>query len=90
MSFINKLINVAKAIAVLWPLVNQFVEQAEELLPEGGNGAAKMEMVRQWLQAAYAGFTDLGAKFEDVWPVLQNLISALVSTFNNLGVFKKP
>lgn len=89
MSFITKAIAIAKAIAALWPLVIQFVEQAEVLMPASGNGAAKLQMVKEWLKAAYAGFVGLESTFDDIWPTLEGMIAALVATLNSLGLFKK-
>lgn len=89
MNYITKLIAVAKAVAVLWPLAIQFVEQVELLLPESGNGAAKLQMVKTWLKAAYESIEGLSTTFDDVWPTIERLIEALVASLNSLGLFKK-
>lgn len=89
MNFITKLINIAKAVAALYPLLAQFVEQVEHMLPENGNGAQKLQIVREWLAAAYASFNGMSATFDEVWPTLERLIAALVASMNQLGLFKK-
>ena len=89
MNFITKLIAIAKAVSALWPLAIQFVEQVELLLPAPGNGATKLQMVKEWLKAAYESIEGLSITFDEVWPTLERLIAALIASLNALGLFKK-
>ena len=75
-------LNSLKLIVQLLPLVIQLLKQAEELLPEKGKGAEKLNLVRAWLEAASGGIDDL-------WPSLEKLIAVTVSFFNQVGTFKK-
>ncbi len=85
----NKVILVIKIVAALWASVIALVKQAEEMLPEQGQGAQKLAMVRAALEAAFQTFKDLEVRFEEVWPTIAALIGSVVSVYNARGVFKK-
>lgn len=65
----------------LLPALARLVETAENLFPEGGKGAAKLALVKEWL--ALAGFDDPGR-----WALVETLIAGLVKAFNAAGKFK--
>jgi hypothetical protein len=75
-------LNSLKLIVQLLPLVIQLLKEAEELLPEKGTGAEKLNLVRSWLEASLGGIDEL-------WPSLEKLISVTISFFNQVGTFKK-
>lgn len=85
----NKVILVIKIVAALWASVIALIKQAEEMLPEQGQGAQKLAIVRAALEAAFGTFKDLEVKFEEVWPTLAAMIASVVAVFNSRGVFKK-
>lgn len=72
-----------KTIVSLLPTIIEAVTTVEKLFPEGGKGAAKLEMVKGMLQAAHdhAGKVD---DFEAFWPVVKKTIDAIV-TFMKFG-----
>lgn len=78
-----------KLVLSLLPLIIQLVRSIEEALPESGQGAAKLTMVRSALEAGYKMATDAVISFEEAWPQISNVISAVVTMFNVSGVFKK-
>lgn len=80
---------IVAAAAALMPLVNTAITTVEALFPEGGSGAAKLEAVKQILAAAWSKVQGAEATFEEVWPMLEGVIAALIAVLNNFGLFKK-
>lgn len=85
----NKVILVIKIVGALWGSIIALIKQAEELMPEQGQGQQKLAIVRAALEAAFGTFKDLEVKFEEVWPTLAAMIASVVAVFNSRGVFKK-
>lgn len=85
-----KFLEAAKLVLSLTPTLIAAVRAIEDALPEGGNGALKLEAVRGFLQASYENATDQVAKFDTVWPVLKGAIDVIVGLFNRAGLFRKP
>ena len=85
----NKVILVIKIVGALWGSIIALIKQAEELMPEQGQGAQKLAIVRAALEAAFGTFKELEVKFEDVWPTIAALIGSIVSVYNSRGAFKK-
>lgn len=81
--------NTIKLILTLLPLILQVVEAVEAAFPEGGQGAAKLAMVRKIIEVAYKATSDMTVAFDAVWPVFEQTIAAVVATYNTLGTFKK-
>jgi hypothetical protein len=67
-----------KTIVSLLPTIIEAVNTVEKLFPEGGKGAAKLELVRSMLRAAneHAGKVE---EFEAYWPVIKKTIDAVVA-----------
>lgn len=67
-----------KTIVALLPTIIEAVNTVEKLFPEGGKGAAKLEMVKGMLVAAneHAGKID---DFEAFWPVIKKTIDGIVA-----------
>lgn len=81
-------IELAKLLLSLLPAIIQAVTAIEAAMPEGGNGAAKLAMVKSALETAYeysGKIGDLGA----IWNPVEKVIGAIVGTFNSTGAFKK-
>ena len=68
-------------IVKLIPALIALVKEIEAAIPEGGQGAAKLTAVRQIVEAAYDNFNE-------IWPIAEKVVSALVGLFNSAGVFK--
>lgn len=66
----------------LIPVIIELLKAIEAAIPEQGQGAAKLQAVRQILE-----LTDSSIK--EAWPMVQGVIEVLVKTFNTTGVFKK-
>ena len=60
----------------------EIVKVVEKLIPESGQGANKLTMVRQLAEQAIG---DIGA----MWPQIETLIAAFVKLSNITGSFKK-
>ena len=69
-----------KLVLNLLPLLVQLIKAAEQAIPEPGQGAAKLALVREILETLDAGL--LGA-----WPLIEKIIKALVKAFNATGMF---
>jgi len=69
-------------VVQLIPAIIALVKQIEEVIPQSGQGAAKVTAIRQILEASYDGF-------QEIWPSLEKVIASIVNLFNITGVFKK-
>ena len=78
-----------KLLISLGPDIMKFMKAIEEMLPESGKGAEKLAILRGYLEGAWQGFGTALPAFEEFWPKLNTVISAMVSTFNAIGWFKK-
>lgn len=78
-----------KLVLSLLPLILDVVKAVEVALPQAGQGAQKLALVRTTLQAAFTVAGDAVASFEQVWPALEKTVGAVVGLFNSTGVFKK-
>jgi hypothetical protein len=88
MSF-AKVVEIAKIAASLIPVVVGAVKAIEEALPEKGQGAEKLAIVRQMIEAAFAAIQGVSVTFAEVWPTVERLVAALVALFNKTGAFRK-
>lgn len=78
-----------KIILSLLPLILDAVKAIEAALPQSGQGAQKLALIRTTLQSAFDVAGNAVASFEQVWPALEKTIGAVVGLFNSAGVFKK-
>jgi hypothetical protein len=62
------------------------VHEAEGLYPAG---ADKLEHVRVNLERSWHKFDALAVSFQDAWPVISSMITALVSLYKASGAFKR-
>jgi len=69
-------------IVQLIPALIQLIKEIEAVIPTSGQGEAKLTAVRQILEAAYEGISEL-------WPVIEKVVAILVGLFNSAGVFGK-
>ncbi len=67
-----------KTLVSLLPTLAQAVRLIEEAVPAGGQGAKKLEVVREALQASYAATQDLTTPLTSLWPVIERTVAALV------------
>lgn len=85
----QQIILIATTIAQLFPAVVAAIKAVEDALPDGGQGAAKLEMVRAILQAGFNSAEGISVTFEHVWPAVQNIVAQMVKAFNTIGLFRK-
>ena len=62
--------------------VIEIVKLVEKLIPESGQGANKLTLVRQLAEQAIGNVTD-------IWPQMEAVIAAFVKLANLAGTFKK-
>lgn len=82
-------ITLIKTIISLLPLLIQAIQTIEGALPEGGNGAAKLAVLKSVLENAYRLTNDIGIQFDALWPAISSIAGELVKLFNTAGTFKK-
>lgn len=78
-----------KLILSLLPLILEVVSAIEKSLPQSGQGAAKLALVKNAIQAAYDASKDATAKFDEIWPTIQKVVESTVALFNTTGKFLK-
>jgi len=78
-----------KLILSIVPAILELMTQLEKLFPAGGQGQAKLEIVKTTVQSLWTGATDAIPAFEDAWPKIQAIISGIVGVLNTFGIFKK-
>jgi len=85
----KKLLTILQLIAALGPALIGFLQAIEDALPQGGFGQQKLEAVLQMVRGAFDTLKDIDVTFDEVRPVLERTIAALVALFNATGKFKK-
>lgn len=78
-----------KLLISLGPDIMKFMRSIEDMLPEAGQGAAKLSLIRGYMEAVWQGFGTVLPTFEEFWPKMQSVINAVVVIFNSIGIFKK-
>ena len=63
------------------------IQSAETLLPQSGNGAKKLDMVKNWIQGALAWEGHAAEVVEAVWPKVEPTIAMLVTLYTGNGTF---
>ena len=81
-----KFLEILSVVTKLIPMLIEAIKAIEEAIPGQGQGEKKLAAVRSILEAA-TNFVD--EQLDDVWPVLERVIAALVELFNKTGVFNK-
>jgi hypothetical protein len=84
MEQLTAFITLMRALA---PLLGQLIQTAEQLMPAGGNGAAKLELVRGWIDAAVKADATLSPLVSTAWPLVSASISGLVAVYKASGAF---
>lgn len=85
----TKFLQIFVLLSQLFPAVLSFVKTLEDAFPQSGQGAAKLAIIREMLEKAFAAFGDVGVKWAEIWPLLSSLIERVVALANTLGAFKK-
>lgn len=73
----------------LLPATIDCIRKMESLFPEPGQGVKKLQILRGYIEATYKTVGDVGVAFEEIWPVLNSGINAMVSGLNAIGLFQK-
>lgn len=84
-----KFLVILQQIVQLLPLLVQVIKTVEDAIPGQGKGEQKLVFIRSLMEQTYTSASDAMVKFEDLWPALSGAIGALVTAFNNTGVFKR-
>ena len=73
----------------LWSMVVEIVKLIEETIPDDGAGKEKLAAFDIMLKAAIAKADDIDAEFDKLQPVAHDIVSAVVTRFNTVGIFKR-
>lgn len=85
----NQIIAILQIVVQLLPIVKTFIMAVEEAVPATGQGAAKIQMVKDMTANAFKAVDTVQATFEQVWPLMQVMVTSLVAMYNATGQFKK-
>lgn len=80
---------IIQLVRTLMPEIIAIIQIVEAALPQNGQGAAKLEIVRSTLASAYGSINQASITFDQLWPTLQVAITGLVAAYNAAGTFKK-
>lgn len=69
-------------VVQLVPALIALIKEIEGVIPQSGQGQAKLTAVREILEVSYDGVKEL-------WPSIEKIITTLINLFNTTGVFKK-
>lgn len=72
----------ALMILQLVPVIIDIMKKLEDLMPESGKGAVKLEMLRTILAETYP-------MIMEAWSSIEKIVTVLVTLFNTHGMFKK-
>jgi hypothetical protein len=87
MSFdLQKILAAYKAATTLTPIVREAMQLAQALVPEKGQGSARLAIVQAHVKAAIEDLKVVEAKFEEVWPVINRGIPLAVEALKATGV----
>ena len=82
-------IAIIKLVLTLLPAVIEAVRAIEAALPQGGQGAQKLALIRETLAAGWSVGSDAVTSFDTAWPALEKTVGAVVGLFNRTGQFGK-
>lgn len=81
-------LEVAMALLNLLPAITQAVTAVEAAIPGSGKGAEKLALVKATLTAAQSVVQTATPIVQTLWPAIEQVVGAVVSTFNRTGTFK--
>jgi hypothetical protein len=70
---------ILKAVFQLTPLIIEGVQALESAMPQNGQGAVKLDLLKGWLQTAVSAEQTLEVPFNMIWPMVTPLIAAVVA-----------
>jgi hypothetical protein len=76
------MLQTAKTIFTLFPLLIEAIFALEKYIPKDKVGDIKLDVIKQVLILTNAAFADL-------WPIIEKIIAVVVKAFNTTGVFTK-
>lgn len=75
-----KYLNIVSLVLGLLPALITAIKAIEDAIPGAGQGEQKLSAIRQIIES-------VDESSREIWPMLQKVVSILVSTFNATGVF---
>jgi len=73
----------------LWSTVVEIVKLIEETIPDDGAGKEKLIAFDIMLKAALEKADDIDESFDKLQPVAHDIVAAIVTLFNTVGLFKR-
>lgn len=84
-----QILQLIKLLLSILPLIIEVVQAIETALPQGTKGQTKLALVQDTVKTAYDAVNQTSTTYEQVSPLVTQIVSNVVSTFNDTGVFKK-
>ena len=73
----------------LWNTAVEIVKLIEETIPDDGAGKEKLAAFDIMLKAALDKADDIDESFDKLQPVAHDIVAAVVTLFNSVGLFRK-
>jgi hypothetical protein len=86
---VDAILQTIRNLMALRPAIEAAVHMAEDMLPNGGKGAEKLQATLAILQAAFSTVEGVTQTYEQLKPAIAGMIGVIVSAYNTMGVFKK-
>ena len=84
----TQLIAIITLINQLFPFILQTIESVELAFPNSGQGALKLEIVKNVVQKAMESAGGLAVTVNQVMPMLGSIVAGMVALKNATGLFK--
>lgn len=76
------MLSTIKLILQLIPIILEIIKAVEDQIPESGMGKEKLQFIKEVLMSAIP-------QVEEIWSMVEKIVSSAVTLYNSTGVFKK-
>lgn len=84
----KKVLEILKIVASLIPVIVQAIKAIEEAIPDKGQGAQKLTIIRTMVEQAFGQIEQASVAFQDVWPIVESTVGGFVKLFKSTGLFQ--
>lgn len=78
-------LSILRILPTLRPILAELIVFVEGLLPDSGQGQAKLDEIKKLLAGMWDSLDVLRVTFEEAWPVISGVVGVIVSVFNRKG-----
>lgn len=86
----GSVLSIIQAVVQLLPTILNIVQAVEAIMPAGTPGAAKLDTAKNLIQSAYATVQSTTTTFEQVWPSINAVITAVVAAHKAANTLPAP